>query len=75
MKLHLILFTSIFFLSICKPTEGLFESLNFQEYVDSFIDATKFKIDGILSLNDSSINRIWSYFKSKYGRAYKSLGK
>ena len=74
MKLHWILFSAIVLLSFCTPTQGLFGGLSLQDYVDNFIDAAKFKLDGILSLNDSTINRIWSYFKSKYGRAYSSLG-
>ncbi len=74
MKLYWILLSSIFLLSFCTPVQGLFGDSSLQDYIDNFVDATKFKLNGILSLNDSAINRIWSYFKSKYGRAYSSLG-
>jgi hypothetical protein len=74
MKLHWILFSAIFLLGFCTPVQGLFGDSSLQDYIDNFIDVAKFKLDGILSLNDSTINRIWSYFKSKYGRTYSSLG-
>jgi hypothetical protein len=74
MKLYWILFSVIFLLSSCTPTQGLFTSSSLQDYIDSFVDAAKYKLDGILNLNDSTIDRIWSYFKSKYGRVYSSLG-
>lgn len=74
MKVYWILFSTFILFNFCIPVQGLFSDSNLQDYVDSFIDAAKFKLNGILSLNDSSINRIWSYFKSKYGRAYSSLG-
>ncbi len=74
MKFHWILFSAIFLFGFCAPTEGLFSGLSLQDYVDGLIDTAKLKLDGILSLNDSTINRIWSYFKSKYGRAYSSYG-
>lgn len=74
MKFPCIVFSTFLLLIFCTPTEGLFGGSSLQEYVDGFVDAAKFQLNGILSLNDSSINRIWSYFKSKYGRAYSSLG-
>lgn len=75
MKVHWILFSIILLFSVCTTVQGLFNTgLSLQDYVDGFVDAAKFKLNGILSLNDSSVNRIWSYFKSKYGRAYSSLG-
>ena len=74
MKWYGILFTLIVLIVLCKPCEGLFHRLSLQDYVDSFIDAAKFQIEGILSLNDSSINKIWTFFKSKYGRGYSSFG-
>ncbi|CAF0736161.1 unnamed protein product [Rotaria sordida] len=73
MKLHWFLISAICLFGLCKPTQGLFDGLSLQDYIDNFVDAAKFKINGILSLNDSTVNRIWSYFKSKYGRAYSSL--
>jgi hypothetical protein len=74
MKLHWILVSAICLLIFCTPTQGLFSGTSLQDYVDSFVDAAKYKFDGMLSLNDSVVSRIWSYFKSKYGRAYSSLG-
>ncbi|CAF3536832.1 unnamed protein product [Rotaria socialis] len=73
MKFYWVLFSTIFLLSIFTPTESLFSGTTFQDFVDSFVDASKFKFEGILSLNDSAISRIWSYFKSKYGRVYASF--
>jgi hypothetical protein len=74
MKLYWILLSTIFLLGFCTPAQGLFGGLSLQDYIDGIVDATKFKINGILSLNDSTIARVWSYFKSKYGRVYTSLG-
>ena len=74
MKLPWILFSTLLLLVFCTPTEGLFGGASLQDYVDNVVDAAKFQLNGMLSLNDSSVNRIWSYFKSKYGRAYSSLG-
>lgn len=74
MKVPGILFSTLLLLVFCTPTEGLFGGASLQDYVDGFVDAAKFQINGMLSLNDSSVNRIWTYFKSKYGRAYSSLG-
>lgn len=73
MKLYGILFTTIFLLSIFVPAQSLFGGTSLQDFVDSFIDAAKFKLDGIDSLNDTAIGHIWSYFKTKYGRVYSSL--
>jgi hypothetical protein len=74
MKLHWILFSAILLLGFCTPAQGLFSGLSLQDYVDQVVDNTKFKLNGILSLNDSTVVRIWSYFKSKYGRVYSSFG-
>ncbi|CAF2421402.1 unnamed protein product [Rotaria sp. Silwood2] len=73
MKLHWFLFSAIYLFGLCKPTQGLFDGLSLQDYIDNFVDAAKFKLNGMLSLNDSTVSRIWSYFKSKYGRAYASF--
>ncbi len=74
MKLHWSLFSAIFLLGFCTPIQGIFGGSSLQDYIDQFVDTAKFQVNGIFSLNDSSINRIWSYFKSKYGRAYTTLG-
>ncbi|CAF3280247.1 unnamed protein product [Rotaria socialis] len=74
MRLYGIFFTGIILISLCTPCEGIFGSSSLQDYVDSLVDAAKFKFDGVLNLNDSVINQIWSAFKTKYGRAYSSLG-
>jgi hypothetical protein len=74
MKLHWLLFSAIFLLGFCTPAQGLFGSSSLQNYIDNLVDAAKFQLNGMLSLNDSTINRIWSYFKSQYGRSYSSLG-
>ena len=74
MKLSAILCCSIFLLVCAAPAQGLFGSGSLQDYVEGLVDATKFRVEGMLSLNDSSISRIWSYFKSKYGRTYSSIG-
>ena len=66
--------TVIILLGLCIPCEGLFGSTSLQDYIDSFVDAAKFKLEGKLSLNDSTISHIWSYFKTKYNRAYSSMG-
>lgn len=74
MKLQWVLFSAVLLLGFCTPIEGLFGSSSLQDYIDGLVDAAKFQINGMLSLNDSSVSRIWSYFKSQYGRAYSSLG-
>lgn len=62
-------------LGCCAPVQGLFGSSSLQDYVDGLVDAAKFKLEGMLSINDSTVNRMWSYFKSTYGRAYSSMGR
>ena len=74
MKVSAILCCGIFLLVCAVPAHGLFGSGSLQDYVEGFVDATKFRMEGMLSVNDSSISRIWSYFKSKYGRTYASIG-
>ncbi|UJR21801.1 hypothetical protein I4U23_024879 [Adineta vaga] len=69
MKVYRILCTVIL-LSGCQ---GLFSGTSLQDYIESFVDAAKFKIEGKLNMNDSSISQIWSFFKSKYGRVYSSM--
>ena len=66
--------TTILLIGLCTTSEGLFGGASLQDYIDSFVDAAKYKIEGKLSLNDSSIGQIWSFFKSKYGRVYTSIG-
>ncbi|CAF1360292.1 unnamed protein product [Adineta steineri] len=73
MKTYRILFTFILLIGLCRPSEGLFNSISLQDYIDSFVDAAKFKIEEKLSLNDSTISHIWSYFKTKYNRVYSSI--
>ncbi|CAF4982834.1 unnamed protein product [Rotaria sp. Silwood1] len=72
MKLYVILFTVIVLIDLSTSNEELLARRSLQDYVDSFIDAAKFKFQGILSLNDSSIRQIWSFFKAKYHRLYSS---
>ncbi|CAF1551468.1 unnamed protein product [Adineta ricciae] len=67
------LYTVILLIGLCMPSEGLFSGASLQDYIDSFVDVAKYKIEGKLSLNDSSIGQIWSFFKSKYGRVYSSI--
>ena len=74
MKFYGILFTAILLIGLSIPCEGLFHGTSFQDYVDSFVDAAQFQLDGIININASSISDIWSYFKSKYGRIYSSFG-
>ncbi|CAF1265855.1 unnamed protein product [Adineta steineri] len=73
MKLQWIVFTAICLLGLCRPTDGLFGTTSLQDYVDNLVDAAKFKFEGMLSVNDSVVGRMWTFFKSKYGRAYSSL--
>lgn len=74
MKLYGILFTAFLLLGLSVPCEGLFSGTSLQDYIDNFVDMAKFSLDGITSMNNSAISHIWSYFKSKYGRAYSSIG-
>lgn len=74
MKLQFLLILVVLTTVLFVPSQGLFGSTSLQDYVESFIDAANFKFDGALNLNDSAIGRIWSFFKSKYGRAYSSVG-
>ena len=74
MKLQWILFFSICFVGLFTPAQGLFSGTSLQDYVDGLVDAAKFQLQGMLSLNDTTVGRMWSYFKSKYGRVYSSLG-
>jgi len=74
MEVYRILCTVVLLIGLCTPCEGLFGSTSLQDYIDSFVDAAKYKLEGKLSLNDSTISQIWSYFKSKYNRVYSSIG-
>jgi len=75
MKSYRILLTAILLIVICVPCEGLFgASTSFQDYVESLVDAAKFKFEGIKSLNSTTTDQIWSYFKLKYTRHYSSSG-
>ena len=74
MKLYWVLLSAIFLLGFCTPAQGLFGGASLQDYIDQVVDNAKLQLNGILSLNDSTVNRIWTYFKSKYGRVYTSLG-
>ena len=62
MKLYRILFSISIFLGLFLPCEGLFGGDSLQDYIDSFVDTAKFKLNGILSLNDSAINRYMVLF-------------
>ncbi|CAF0799668.1 unnamed protein product [Adineta ricciae] len=73
MKLQWILFFSICLVGFSTPVQGLFSGTSLQDYIDGLVDAAKFKIQGMVSLNDTTVGRMWSYFKSKYGRVYSSL--
>ena len=75
MKISSFLFLSALLLVCAVPAQGLFGSQSLQDYVESIVDAAKFKAQGMLSVNDSTIASIWSYFKNKYGRVYGSFGK
>jgi len=72
MQLYRILFTAILLIGIYGPCNGLFSGTSLQDFVDSFVDAGKFKLNGIKSLNASAIGDIWSFFKTKFGRHYSS---
>jgi hypothetical protein len=72
--MYQILFATLLLLGICVPVQGLFSGTSLQEYVESFVDGAKLELEGRLSLNDSAIGYIWTYFKSKYGRVYSSFG-
>jgi hypothetical protein len=74
MRLYWILFTAIFLIGIYVPCEGFFSGTSIQDFVDNIVDIAKFKLEGIKSLNDSTIGHIWSVFKSTYGRQYLSSG-
>jgi len=74
MKLYGILFAVIFLISLCTASDELLGRTSLQDYIDSFIDAARFKYQGVLSLNDTAIRRIWSFFKAKYHRLYSSSG-
>ena len=69
-------FHSVVILVVCLnlPVNAFFGTDSLQDFVESLVDATKFKLEGQLNLNDSAFGRVWSMFKSNYGRAYSSIG-
>jgi hypothetical protein len=71
MKLFAIVLTVIILIG---SSEGLFGGQSVQDYIDNLVDKAKLKLEETLSLNDSTIQYIWTYFKSKYHRAYSSFG-
>jgi hypothetical protein len=74
MNLSGIIFTIIILIGLHVPCEGLFGSGSLQDYIDNFIDMAKLQLEGVVNLSDPAINKIWTYFKSKYGRIYSSIG-
>lgn len=74
MRISSFLCFTVLLLVCAVPAQGLFSSGSLQDYVEGLVDAAQFKLQGMLSVNDSTLGRIWSYFKTKYGRAYASLG-
>jgi hypothetical protein len=71
MKLFGTVLTVIILIGSC---EGLFNGGSLQDYVDNFIDTAKLKLEGVVNLNNSAIQNIWTYFKTKYHRVYSSFG-
>jgi hypothetical protein len=74
MKVYRILFSISIFLGLFLPCEGLFGGDSLQDFIDGFVDAAKFHLEGIISLNDSAIHEMWYYFKTKYHRVYSTIG-
>ncbi|CAF3966931.1 unnamed protein product [Rotaria sordida] len=74
MKLYGILFIVIFLISLCTASDELLDRRSLQDYIDSFIDIGKLKNEGVLSLNGTTLRKIWSFFKAKYHRSYSSTG-
>ncbi|CAF3348590.1 unnamed protein product [Rotaria sp. Silwood2] len=72
MKLCVILFTLILLIGLCTSREEPLDRRSLQDFVDGFVDAAKFKFQGVLSINDSAISQIWSFFKTRYQRFYSS---
>ena len=74
MKLYEIIFAVSFLIAVTVPCEGLFNGESLQDYIDRFVDRTKARWEDVVNLNDSAVNRIWNYFKTKYDRVYSSSG-
>lgn len=74
MKWNGIIFVVIFLFTTNQCCQGLFGGATLQDYIDRVVDVAKLQLDGVVSLNDSAINNIWTYFKTNYGRAYSTLG-
>ncbi|CAF3313614.1 unnamed protein product [Rotaria sp. Silwood2] len=72
MKLYIILFTLILLIGLCTSSEEFHDRRSLQDYVDRLVDANKFRLQGVSSINDTTIRRIWSFFKEKYRRFYSS---
>lgn len=75
MRAPAVLCLALLLLVCAVPAQGLFGSGSLQEYVENLVDAAQFQLQGMLSVNDSTVSRIWTYFKTKYGRAYASVGR
>ncbi|CAF4217233.1 unnamed protein product [Rotaria sordida] len=74
MKLYGILFIVIFLIDLCTARDKFLDRRSLQDYIDSFIDIGKLKNEGVLSLNGTTLRKIWSFFKAKYHRWYSSTG-
>ncbi|CAF1140679.1 unnamed protein product [Rotaria sordida] len=72
MKLYGILFIVIFLIGLCTASDEHPGRTPLQGYVEKFVDAGKLKYQGVLSLNNPVLRRIWSFFKAKYHRSYSS---
>ncbi|CAF1330228.1 unnamed protein product [Rotaria sordida] len=74
MKLYGILFAIIFLIGLCTARDKFLGRTSLQNYVDSFVNTGELKYQGVLSLNNTVLRKIWSFFKAKYRRLYSSTG-
>ena len=74
MRLNGIIYVVLLLCAVHERCDGLFGGASFQDYVDQIVDVAKLHLDTIANMNDSTIHQLWSYFKTKYGRIYSSLG-
>ena len=74
MHLPFVFLVVLFVGGFCSAAPGIAQSMSVQDFMDRFVDIEQLRQDGITSLNESTRDLIWSYFKAYNGRIYSSPG-
>ena len=73
MKVNWNVFLAICLFGVFIPAQEV-SAASLQSFVENVVDIAKFEIYGLTHLNDSAVFHMWDFFKTKYNRAYESIG-